>query len=82
VAGSLQDLTGQQVADLSGEFLGVGEACAPGHPIGAIGVVQHIFGGSPEGGTQRIQQLRYVFAGHALTPEGVAAKQFTDFRQT
>jgi hypothetical protein len=78
----LQDLAGEEVANLSGQFFGIGEACAPRHAVGSVGVVQHIFGGGPEGGAQSIQELRCVLAGHELAPEGVAANQFPDFRRT
>jgi hypothetical protein len=57
LAGGLQDLASEQVADLDSEILGVGEAGAPGHALGPVGMVQHIFGGGLEGGPQSIQQL-------------------------
>jgi hypothetical protein len=53
--GNVEDLTGEQVTDLDGEVLDVGEACTPGHAIGAVGVAEHIFRGGLEGRGQRIQ---------------------------
>jgi hypothetical protein len=80
VQGGAQDLAGEQVADLNGDVLQLREACAPGHAVGTKGVAEDVFGGHLEGGSQRMQQLRYVLASHGFAPQGVTANRFLDFR--
>jgi hypothetical protein len=79
--GEAEDFAAEQVADLDGDVLNLGETGVPGHAIGAVGMADNVFGRCLEGGCQRIQELRWVLPRHELAPQEVMANRIPDIPQ-
>jgi hypothetical protein len=82
LTGGLQDLAGEPVADLGGKILGIGEARAPGHAVGAIGVMQHFLAAARSAGPKAFSNSDASLRAIRLLLEGVATNKFPDFRRT